>query len=301
MAGLLPILDRRQFRVVALLSGITIFIIAIIASANKYTPFPSLPDDIWVTTIGTATGIVMLFCMIAHCHLYMTRIVAELQGKNIDLQHARNNLEKQVQTRTQALQTQNENLREEINCRRQAERVLSQRNQELDAFNLVTLGLINKDNPADLFNEIVLRTCDLLKTSGTSILMINPQEDALETRFASGKHVCAIRRTFKIGEGLAGQIWESGKALRVDNYQEWTGKIDVDGSAKLGSLAGVPLRSESQIIGVLLTWRESDSFRFTDDELDLLNRLGRGKMHSLCPQFVRYSFIHLFCPSLTWC
>lgn len=275
MAGLLPILDRRQFRVVALLSGITILIIAIIASANKYTPFPSLPDDIWVTTIGTATGIVMLFCMIAHCHSYMTRIVAELQGKNIDLQHARNNLEKQVQTRTQALQTQNENLREEINCRRQAEIVLSQRNQELDAFNLVTLGLINKDNPADLFNEIVLRTCDLLKTSGTSILLINPQEDALETRFSSGTHVCAIRRTFKIGEELAGQIWESGKALHVDNYQEWTGKIDVDGFAKLGSLTGVPLHSESQIIGVLLTWRESDSSRFTDDDLDLLNRLGQ--------------------------
>lgn len=275
LVGLLSILDRRGLIIAIILTGTTMIIISIIAAVGNFAPPPTMQGDVAFTLGGVLIGGFVLFAMLSRYHGYMTKMVEELQERNEQLHHAHDNLETQVLARTADLERQSQSLREEIAQRKVIEETLARRNRELDMFNAITLGLINKYNPNDLFDEIVLRTCDLLRTTHASILMIDPQTNTLRARYSSGEHKHLIRKTFAMGEGLAGRVWESGETMRIDDYHAWSGQAVVNRAVNLGPLAGTPVRSDSRIMGVIITWRGVGDTPFTDDDVLLLKRLGQ--------------------------
>ena len=78
-----------------------------------------------------------------------------------------------------------------------------------------------------------------------------------------------------LGQGLSGKVWETGQSLLIDNYQEWAGKaslLDLDYGA-IGIIVGVPLKSGSQITGVLGLASHSGQI-FSDEEKALLESFG---------------------------
>ncbi len=73
-----------------------------------------------------------------------------------------------------------------------------------------------------------------------------------------------IGRTLKPGEGLSGVIWQTGKSKLVEDYKTWEGHLPEFEIYGLQAIAGTPLKSGSQVIGVIgLDY---------DDEIELLNR-----------------------------
>jgi len=275
LVGLLSVLNRRDLIAAIALTGGAMLVITFIAALGNFAPPPTLPGDIAFTLSGVVIGSFVLFGMLGRYHSYMTKMVEELQERNEQLHHAHDTLEVQVLARTADLESQSQSLREEIAQRKEIEETLARRNRELDMFNAITLGLINKYNPDDLFNEIVLRTCDLLRTTHASILLIEPQTNVLKARYSSGQHKHLILKTFAMGEGLAGRVWESGEAMRVNDYHSWSGQATVNRAVNLGPLAGTPISSDSHIIGVIITWRGVGDTPFTDDDVILLKRLGQ--------------------------
>jgi hypothetical protein len=155
-----------------------------------------------------------------------------------------------------------------------AEAVTPQQAQSeyLAALHETTLGLMRRLDLNELFSMIVSRACQLLNTQhGCIYLRIS--EDELEIKVGHGSFRPYIGMRTQRGQGMGGKIWQAGEPVIVDDYQQWSNRLtNVDASA-VRAMAGVPLKSGDNVLGVLCLAYDVDSGRvFGPAEIELLDR-----------------------------
>ena len=74
------------------------------------------------------------------------------------------------------------------------------------------------------------------------------------------------------GEGLAGRVWESAQPLTVDDYMTWEGRLARFDEDDFHAVVGVPLRSRTEVVGVLGLAHHDPDKRFGQPEIALLSR-----------------------------
>jgi len=74
-------------------------------------------------------------------------------------------------------------------------------------------------------------------------------------------------RRLKRGEGLAGEVFVTGRITRLADYQTWSGRAETTGEVALRAVLGVPMTWQHDVLGVLvLSHTESDRPFTNDDE-----------------------------------
>ncbi len=161
--------------------------------------------------------------------------------------------------------------------RKHMEEALYRQKEYLAALNETTLGLINRLNLHDLLQTLICRAGQLLGTPHGFIHLVNPERMILECRVGMGIFEKLIGACLKLGQGLSGQVWQTGQSLLIENYQDWGGRADTPGLdyQSIRMIMGIPLKSGSQVTGVLglACHRETDQ-TFNDEEKALLERFG---------------------------
>ncbi len=163
----------------------------------------------------------------------------------------------------------------DITQRKRVEEKLHQQNTYLTALHETTVALMNRLELSNLLEFIVKRAGDLLGTPHGFIYLVDPEKDEMVLQMGTGNFAqfCGFR--LKPGQALAGRVWQTGQPLVVDNYFNWPGRspdphLDITRAA-----VGVPLKSGSQVIGVLgLAHLEKDR-TFGDNEVILLTRFAQ--------------------------
>src|SRR5207249_4658707 len=79
----------------------------------------------------------------------------------------------------------------------------------------------------------------------------------------------------KYGEGLAGRVWRTGRALTVDNYGTWSGRAQSLDFMDLHAVVGVPLMSGEQVVGVLGLAYVEEGRTFGQEGIELLSRFAQ--------------------------
>ena len=74
------------------------------------------------------------------------------------------------------------------------------------------------------------------------------------------------------GQGLAGRVWESAQPLMVDDYMSWEGRLSRYEGDEFHAVAGVPLRSRTEVVGVLGLAHDEPGKHFGAPEIALLSR-----------------------------
>jgi len=137
------------------------------------------------------------------------------------------------------------------------------------------LGLINRLNLQDLLQALISRAGQLLGTPHGFIYLVDSEKQVLECRVGVGIFEKVIGSTLKLGQGLSGRIWETGRSLFIEDYQNWAQRaadLDLDYRA-IKEVMGVPLKSGSQVTGVLgLACHRETGQTFSDEEKGLLER-----------------------------
>ena len=60
-----------------------------------------------------------------------------------------------------------------------------------------------------------------------------------------------IGYTMTVDQGLAGEVYRTGRPVNVDDYHAFTGRSpDFDGTS-IGAVLGVPLTSKGRVVGVI--------------------------------------------------
>jgi PAS domain S-box-containing protein len=155
----------------------------------------------------------------------------------------------------------------------------------LQALHEITLGLIKRLDVATLLQAVVTRSGRLVGTEHCFLYLVNDNHMELDMLYQNGIYETILHNPIKRGEGVCGRVWESGFPLKVDDYNRWEGRIVDVGRNILHAVAGVPLKSGDEVVGVLgLAFIDSES-RFSEQHMEVLVQF--GELASLALQNAR--------------
>ncbi len=165
----------------------------------------------------------------------------------------------------------------DITERKRAQEALREQNEYLTALHETTLGLMSRLDLEDLLEQIITRAAALVGTEHGYVFLLTSE------RNAEGEHEMIMRvgvgayNGFKgtkanPGVGLAGTVWQTGEPLVVDDYRNWSGRLALSSRDILRAVAGVPLKSGSQTVGVIGLAYLEEGRRFGKSEMQALSR-----------------------------
>lgn len=79
--------------------------------------------------------------------------------------------------------------------------------------------------PHPFLAEILLQAAEIVRTPHGYLYLVDPAIDRMVIRSALGVFQTFSHRPLSRGEGIAGHVWESGRAVVIDSYRQWGGKI----------------------------------------------------------------------------
>jgi GAF domain-containing protein len=156
--------------------------------------------------------------------------------------------------------------------RRRAEEAMRQQNTYLTALHDTTLGLMRRLNVEELLQNIITRAAELVGTEHGYVHLIEPGGGELRMRVGIGVYQDFIGTRVKAGQGLAGTVWSDQKPIVVDDYRHWQGRLPMVDRDVLRAVAGVPLKSGAQTVGVLGLASLDEGRKFRTAQIEALNR-----------------------------
>ncbi len=132
-----------------------------------------------------------------------------------------------------------------------AEKTLRRQNQYLTALHQLSLDLLTHLNPDDLLQNILQGASDLSNVSDGFIYLFDPEKNDMALRFAIGRFASLTGFRLSPGEGLSGKVWQTGRAMFIDDYRTWQGRALDPIFDFVHTAVGIPLRSRTRIEGVI--------------------------------------------------
>jgi signal transduction histidine kinase/DNA-binding response OmpR family regulator/HPt (histidine-containing phosphotransfer) domain-containing protein/PAS domain-containing protein len=161
----------------------------------------------------------------------------------------------------------------DITERKLAEEAVQRQNDYLAALHATTLGLISRLDLGELLQAIVTRAGQLLGTEHGFVCLLEPEEKGLEQKVGVGIFAGMVGRRLKPGEGVSGQVWQSGQPVVVADYSAYEARAADFDAHLVRAMAAVPLKSGDQVVGTIGMAYGAESDRaFGDAEVQLLSR-----------------------------
>jgi len=163
--------------------------------------------------------------------------------------------------------------RMELQERLRADEKLQIQARYLSALHETALGLINRLELNPLLELILTRTSELLDTPNVDIDLVTPDEDALFQELGYGVYAQWNGSYTEKGVGLTGKVWEEGKTIFAEDYDEFPNRHPSALNSSLGTVIGTPLQTQGKVIGTLLISYTDKHKKVTPDQILLLERL----------------------------
>lgn len=154
---------------------------------------------------------------------------------------------------------------------------ISQRQaNELEALHQTTLKITAQENLHSLLQALVEEATKLLKGKGGKVYLKHPNKNDIELVAAKNVDPAFLRvgETFPSGEGMTGKVLESKEPLIIDNYAEWSERIERVAHL-FSAMIEAPLLLDEQAIGVISVFTDESEFKFTDQDIPILKRLAQ--------------------------
>jgi len=159
-----------------------------------------------------------------------------------------------------AVALQNANLYEQI----------MRRMEEMSALREIAVDIVSELDPDRLLETIVQRAAELLRAKGGSLHRYDPvaQTSRLIVSYNMGGDYRGL--VLQKGEGLAGQVLESGQPLVVNDYQHWVGRSQQFGEGAFTAAMGAPLVWQDRTLGALVVVDDAERRTFDLNDLRML-------------------------------
>lgn len=164
---------------------------------------------------------------------------------------------------------------EEVQERERAEKEARQQSEYLAALHETTLGLMERMDVDELLEAIVSRAGALVGTRHGFVRLYDPQLDAMVMKVGIGACSKVMRIPLQRGEGVAGQVLQSGQPVVVDDFHAWEGGVRAPEFEPFRALVGVPLKSGRKVVGMIGLVHLDPERKFGASEIVLLERFAR--------------------------
>jgi PAS domain S-box-containing protein len=153
-----------------------------------------------------------------------------------------------------------------------AEEAVQRQNEYLRALHETSLGLIDKLDTEELLQTILERAAALAGTEHGYIYLLDPSGDYMEIRVGMGFFKNQLGRCVLIGEGMGGKVWQTGQPLVVNDYQNWPDRIFDPDLDSLLCTAGIPLKLDHRVRGVIGLGHVAPGRSFDSEDLQIMER-----------------------------
>ncbi|MCC6629950.1 MAG: response regulator [Chloroflexi bacterium] len=161
----------------------------------------------------------------------------------------------------------------DITDRKTTEEALQRQNAYLEMLNATTLGLISRLDLDDLLQAILTRAGLLLDAPHGFVFLVDAESDVMRQRVGVGLFADQIGLVLHPGEGVSGQVWQTGRPVVVADYDTWEHRSLALGQGNVAASAAAPLTSGGQVVGTLgLAYGVDSARRFDQPETELLSR-----------------------------
>jgi signal transduction histidine kinase len=150
---------------------------------------------------------------------------------------------------------------------------LVNRGNQMVAMHEVSLAITSRFATDAVLNEIAEQAARWMNADAAGIFLKRNQHLQLVTAYQLPEAV--IGTQLLPGEGVAGQVVQQSKTIYLENYQrDWKGKQDLPlAKDTFGSLIGVPLTYDDEVIGALLVIAGTQGVLFDQNDVDSLELL----------------------------
>lgn len=169
----------------------------------------------------------------------------------------------------------------DITEHKQNELALRQQNAYLGALHETTLALLNRRNVDDLLQTLVNRAAQIIGTEHGCLYVVRsatpevPAAELMEMKVATGVFSDNLGYLIRRGQGLTGKVWQQQEALVINDYDAWPERLPNYPFGVIHALAGIPLKSGSQVVGVLVMAHVNRERSFSGEELEVLSRFAQ--------------------------
>ena len=147
---------------------------------------------------------------------------------------------------------------------------LEGRHAELEALHETALALIDELDVQKLLEQIARQAGELIGTTNSYVYLRD--DDELRVAVGTGVFAGNVGHRLAKGEALAGRVWETGGPLTIEDYQAWEGRKSTYDGMPIHGVAGVPLRSRTEVVGVLGIAHSEPGRGFDPSDMALLAR-----------------------------
>jgi PAS domain S-box-containing protein len=161
----------------------------------------------------------------------------------------------------------------ELRERLRADEKLQVQASYLTALHETTFGLLNRLELKPLLESLLVRVSILLGTPNVGIDLILPDGSSLRQELGNGIYEERNGVLIEKGVDVAGQVWERGETVLVQEYQSWEGRDPKGVDERILSVAGAPLKTGDTVLGVLLVATTVDEHRINLEQVSALEKL----------------------------
>jgi PAS domain S-box-containing protein len=134
------------------------------------------------------------------------------------------------------------------------------------------IGQTGQTEAGGLLERIVTWAGQVVGTPHGYICLIEPSTQEMVLRVGIGAYADLVGLRMQKGEGLSGQVWETGAPLAVPDYSRWEGRVQRFADDVFRAVLGVPLSSGGTVTGVIGLSRTEPGRTFDDDEVEQVSR-----------------------------
>ena len=158
---------------------------------------------------------------------------------------------------------------QDITDRKRMEEENKRRSKQMAAMHEMGLELTAELNLNALLQSVAERALNLIGGNSCNCYIYRPERDLLERVATSGQELVLGGKMRRRGEGVVGQVFETGAPMLVNDYHAWPGrKREYDHFPNLALMAA-PIRWGHEFLGVL-NFLAYVPHRFTEADKDML-------------------------------
>jgi len=132
------------------------------------------------------------------------------------------------------------------------EETLRQLRLRLEALHQIELKISAEVDLETLLQAVVSYSIELTGGCAGAFFICRPERGILELVTALGLEPNPTGLHLRKGEGLAGKIWETGRALIVNDYLNWEGHYPLAEGTPYAAAVGTPVYWKQDLVGVLV-------------------------------------------------
>ncbi len=168
-----------------------------------------------------------------------------------------------------------------------------QRYEAMVALHQTSLDIIARLDAPQLLQALLRRGAQLLRAKAGMLYLYDPDTQVIRTAASYNTVRDWSGVTLHLGEGVIGQVIQTGRPMIVNDYFNWPGHAAVFQQGTENHIVGVPLKWENQIIGGIDILNDPDGRMFDDNDIWLLSQFAdlasiavkNAELHTRVKQF----------------